>query len=724
MKDELREKRKKLILELFNDELYTPMKRKELALFMLVKDEERSEFDSILDELLNLGLIIQTGRGKLLLNEDKKENDSKAVKKKNKPLNKPGFTGIYKGTRQAFGFVKVEGMEEFYIPEGKSLNAKDGDTCLIYPLKSKFKGSHPEAEVFEIIERGKLKITGTYEGSLNSYGFVLPDDKKFYDDIYIPKEFSLGAVTGSKVLVEITSFGDEKLKPEGKVIKIIGHKNDPGVDILSIVYAFGIEPEFPEKVINQAASLAKPVSEADFEARLDLRNLKMVTIDSEEAKDLDDAVSLEMIGDIYRLGVHIADVSEYVKESSALDKEALKRGTSTYLLDRVIPMLPHSLSNGICSLNEGEDRLALSVIMDIDSKGNVLDSNIYETVINVNKRMTYRDVNLIISDNDEETSKKYEDFTEMFHKMNELHKKIRKKREKAGSIDFNLPETKIILDKEGKVINITEAERNEATMLIEDFMLTANECVATLFYWLEIPFVYRIHEKPDSEKIDKLKNFIKTFGYKLKASSEDIHSKEIQKLLESVKGKEEEDIITGITLRSMKQAKYSVKCEGHFGLALSFYCHFTSPIRRYPDLQIHRIIKDYLRGRIDNKKRHYEEILDSVSQSSSKFERRSEECEREVEKLKKVQFMEDKINEEFSGRISSVTNWGFYVILDNSVEGLVHVSSLRGDFYKFDENKMVLEGESGKRSFKLGQRVKVIIKAVDLNERTIDFVLA
>ena len=724
MSEDLRGKRKKLILELFKDDMYVPMKRKELAIFMQVTESKRSEFDSLLDEMINEGSIIITPRGKLLLNEDQKAS-SDSPKRKALNSKHPTFSGIFRATQRGFGFVEVEGLtDDFYISPENSLNACHEDTVTIEVIKQKTKENRAEARIIEITKRGKDTIVGTYQASSKGFGFVVCDDKKFTDDVFIPIEFSKGAVEGSKVIVKLTDYGNERHKPEGKVTEIIGHVNDPGVDILSIIMAMGIEPPFPEKVLNQAEKNSNPVTEADMAGREDLRNLQMVTIDSEDAKDLDDAVSLEMKGELYELGVHIADVSNYVQESSALDREALKRGTSVYLADRVVPMLPHVLSNGICSLNQKEDRLALSCIMDIDNEGKVVDYKIVESVINVNRRMSYTKVNKIIEEKDAETISEYEELAPMFMKMNELAYILRTKRKKRGSIDFDVPETKILLDEEGKPIDIKPYDRNEATKLIEEFMLVANETVASHFYWLELPFVYRIHEAPTEDKLEKLKIFIKNFGLRLK-TGEEIHPKEVQKLLTKIQGSDEEAMISRMTLRSMQQAKYSTECKGHFGLACEYYCHFTSPIRRYPDLQIHRIIKDQLRGRLTPEKiSHYSKILDEVCAKTSKLERRADEAERETNKLKKAEFMQKHLYEIFEGVISGITNWGIYVELPNTVEGLVHVSSMSGDYYRFDESRYELVGEGTGKTFKLGEKIKIMVNDVDLSERTIDFVLA
>ncbi len=537
-------------------------------------------------------------------------------------------------------------------------------------------------------------------------------------------EHSKGAVDGHKVVVEITDYGDERRKPEGKIIEIIGHINDPGTDIMSIVKGYELPTEFSPKILKQAENVGKPVSAADMVGRKDVRDWQMVTIDGEDAKDLDDAITLTKEGENYRLGVHIADVANYVQEHSALDVEALERGTSVYLVDRVIPMLPHVLSNGICSLNAGEDRLALSCIMLINQKGVVIEHEIAETVVRVDSRMSYTSVRKILKDRDEAERDKYKELIPMFELMEELASILREKRRKRGSIDFDFPETKIILDGQGRPLEIKPYERNVATRIIEDFMLIANETVAQDFFWQEIPFVYRTHDTPDPEKIRSLATFINNFGYSIKIGQEEIHPKELQKLLEKVEDTPEEPLISRLTLRSMKQAKYTVECTGHFGLAAQYYCHFTSPIRRYPDLQIHRIIKETLRGKMNEKRiAHYEKILPEAAAQSSARERRAEEAERETDKLKKTEYMSEHIGEVFEGVISSVTAWGMYVELPNTIEGLIHVNNLTDDYYQFNQEAYELTGERTGKVYKLGQKIKVVAADADKFMKTIDFVL-
>ncbi len=566
------------------------------------------------------------------------------------------------------------------------------------------------------------KIVGDYVRSGN-FGFVISDDKKLKSDIFIPQGKDLGAVTGHKVVAEITGFSTRGNSPEGIITEIIGHKNDPGVDVLALIKAFGVPTDFPSKVINQAAKVAKPVSDADMAGRVDFRDVMMVTIDGEDAKDLDDAVSVSYDGTNYKLGVYIADVANYVQENSALDKEAYKRGTSVYLVDRVIPMLPHTLSNGICSLNAKEDRLAMCCIMTVAPTGDIIDYDICEGVVNVNFRMNYSDVSAIL-EGDEELAKQYEEVTPMFYHMQTLSEILRNKRRRRGGIDFNISETKFVLDDEGNIVDIKPYFRDVASLIIEDFMLAANETVAEDFFWKESAFLYRVHGVPDADKVRDLKTLVGRFGYVLKGDSAAMHPKEFAKMLDNIKGKEEETLISKITLRTMQQAKYNSENLGHFGLAAKYYCHFTSPIRRYPDLLIHRIIKDHLRGRYDEARHeHLASLMEVIATSTSKTERRAEELEREVDKHKKVQYMHRFLGDEFEGIISSVTSFGMFVELSNGVDGLVHISTLGDDYYTYDENNYELVGDITGKRYVLGQRVNVRLASVNEDLGYIDFEL-
>ena len=703
--DQLFEQRKKMIYEFICDEFYVPMKIKELAILLQVPKEQRSELKKVMDSLEAEGKVRVSSKGKYVKNE-------------NQPL-----VGTFMAHQRGFGFVAIEGQEEdIFIGEDDINGAFHNDQVEIVITKSPV-GKRKEGKVLRILSHGTTRLVGYFERNKN-FGFVLPDNQKFVKDVFVPLERSKGAVTGHKVVVELTKYGGENKKPEGKVVEIIGHVNDPGTDIMSIVKGYDLPTEFPAKVLNQAERVAQDVSEADMAGRMDIRNWQMVTIDGEDAKDLDDAITIFKEGELYKLGVHIADVTNYVQERSALDREAYERGTSVYLVDRVIPMLPHALSNGICSLNEGVDRLALSCIMTVNDKGMVVDHKIAETVVRVDRRMTYTSVKKILEENDEEEIAKYEELVPMFKLMEELAAILREKRRKRGSIDFDFPETKMVLDKEGTPIDIKPYDRNVATKIIEDFMLLANETVAEDYFWQEIPFVYRTHDVPDEDKIKKLATFINNFGHSMHIANKEVRPKEIQKLLAKIEGTNEEMLISRLALRSMKQARYSAENTGHFGLAAQYYCHFTSPIRRYPDLQIHRIIKDNLRGRMNQDKvNHYEAILDEVAKKSSERERLAEEAERETIKLKKVEYMEKHLGEEFEGVISSITKWGVYVELPNTIEGLIHVTNMRDDHYNYVEERYEMVGEHTGKTYKLGQTVWVRVTGTDFLQRTIDFEL-
>ena len=636
--------------------------------------------------------------------------------------------GIFTSTDRGFGFVTIEGIEEDIFVKAKDVaDAMHNDKVLVelVPATGKRKNGqlHREGKIIKILEHNLKEVVGTFQRSKN-FGFVVPDNSRITDDFFVAKENINGALDGQKVRLEITEYPRKNKSPEGKVVEILGFKDDPGVDILSIVESFGIIHKFPEKVVNQAQRIPQEISEADTFGREDLRDVKMVTIDGDDTKDYDDAVSVRRIGDHYELGVHIADVANYVQESSALDKQALKRGTSIYLCDRVIPMLPRELSNGICSLNEGVDRLTLSCIMEVDKYGKVINHRIVESVICVNRRMTYNIVADILDNENSPYREEYADFVEDFELMKELALILKDIRHKRGSIDFDIPESKISLYENGRPKEIKAYDRNIATKIIEEFMLLANETVATHYFWMEVPFLYRTHDVPSPDKIEKLNILINNFGFHLKGQKEDIHPKEIQSLLEKIEGTEAENFISRITLRSMMQAKYSVEATGHFGLASKYYSHFTSPIRRYPDLYIHRIIKDDIRGRLDERKiGHYAAISEEIAKKTSEAERRAVEVERETNKLKKCQYMSERVGKEYEGIISGITSFGIFVELPNTCEGMVRISSMTDDFYHFNENTYELIGERSKKIFKLGQTVKICVNQTDEDMRTIDFLM-
>ena len=700
----LMKQRKDMLRALIKEPSYVPMKTKEIAALLNIPREQRGELQEVLDEMVAEGSLGISKKGK---------------------YGKPeifSLSGIFSGHPKGFGFVSVEGMErDVFIPEEKTGGALHGDKVQLV-IEHEAAELRAEGRILKVIEHANREVVGYFQKNKN-FGFVMPDNQRIGKDIFIPQGKDGGAVTGHKVVVRLMDFGGPEKNPEGVVKEIIGHVNDPGVDILSIVKAYNLPEEFPEEVMEEAKRAGDKVKPEEMAGRKDLRGLPTVTIDGEDAKDLDDAITLSKEGDIYHLGVHIADVTHYVKEKSFLDQEALRRGTSVYLVDRVIPMLPHRLSNGICSLNAGEDRLALSCLMEIDEKGAVVGHRIAETVIRVNRRMSYTAVQRIL-DGEEEAIEEYQELVPLFLRMAELAELLRKKRRKRGSIDFDFPESKIVWDKKGRPLEIKAYERNTATRIIEDFMLAANETVAEDYFWQELPFVYRSHENPDAERIQKLGTFIYNFGYRIRVGQEEIHPKEIQKLMEQIEGKPEEALISRITLRSLKRASYTVESLGHFGLAARYYCHFTSPIRRYPDLQIHRIIKENLRGSLTEKRiRHYEARLPEVADRSSRRERLADEAEREVEKMKKAEYMSHHIGETFEGVISGVTAAGLYVELPNTIEGMVKVSNLWDDYYSYIEERYELVGEDTGRTFKLGEHVQVKVIDSDKQLKTVDFML-
>jgi len=701
---EKRELIKTKLYDFICDDMYKPMKLKDIRFLLQVSDADKKRVEEALNELIAEGKIELTSKGKY------------------KKIDNNLLVGSFIGNKKGFGFVRVEGeKDDYFIPAKYCFDAFHGDRVLIKPVKSAMSGRRSEAQIMKVLERGMSTVVGTFEKQ-DHFGFVIADNQKVSDDIFVSKSDSMGAMTGHKVVCKITSYGESGKSPEGKIVEILGHVNDPATDIMSVVRAYDIPMEYPEKVMESLDDIPDEVDPADIEGRHDFRELLTVTIDGEDAKDLDDAITLSYKDGVYTLGVHIADVTNYVKEKSPLDKEALKRGTSCYLVDSVIPMIPHKLSNGICSLNAGVDRLTLSCVMDIDKKGKLLNHYICEGVINVNERMTYTDVAKILDRTEDAPMERYDYLVAMFDLMKELSEIIRENRHKRGSIDFDVPETKIIVDENHKPIEIKPYDRNPATKIIEDFMLMANETVAEDFFWQELPFEYRVHEKPDPEKISVLNGFINNFGLFFKASLEDIHPKELQKILKQIEGEPYEALITKMMLRSMKQARYSTECSGHFGLSCKYYCHFTSPIRRYPDLQIHRIIKEQLKGELNDKRiKHYNRILPTVANDNSAKERRAEEAEREVIKLKEIEYMSEHIGEEFDGVVSGVTSSYIFVELENTVEGAVSVAYMYDDCYYFSEETCSMIGENTKKRYQLGDKVRIKVLKCDKIKKTIDF---
>ncbi|SFG29379.1 ribonuclease R [Oribacterium sp. WCC10] len=716
MEDYQKDKLARLIVDLVKDKIYQPMKAKEMANLIGIPKAERAALQEVLDRLVSEGKIGISQKGKYGRTEN--------------------FThvGTFTANQRGFGFVSLEGHEDeddIFIPADYIGQALDGDKVRIIITKNADSDHRSEGHITQILEHANKEIVGIYRKN-KSVGFVEPDNQRILKDIFIPQGRDMRAVNGHKVVVKILNYGDEKHKPEGVIKEILGHINDPGVDILSIVRAYGLPETFPKDIMKAAESVPDTVPENEVALRKDhdFRDLTTVTIDGEDAKDLDDAISLQYDekNEMYKLYVHIADVTQYVTEHSLIDQEALNRGTSVYLTDRVIPMLPRVLCNGICSLNEGEDRLTLTCIMDIDKNGKIVDHEICESVIHSNKRMTYNGVHSILTGEElknGEDIESYLPYKDLLLRMYELSKLLRKRRHERGGIDFDFPETRILLDEKGKVTEILPYIRNEAHMLIEDFMLAANETVAEDFFWQQVPFVYRVHEKPDPEKFMALGMAVSNFGHFIRMRDEEsIRPKEVQKLLESIEGSPEEPIIKTMTLRSLKQARYSTECSGHFGLAAKYYCHFTSPIRRYPDLQIHRIIKEDLRGELKNKRlEHYKKLLPVVADRSSTLERRADEAERETDKLKECEWMQHHLNEEFDGVVSGLTNYGIYVELPNTVEGMVSLRFIDSDYFVFHEDKYELVGERTGKVYRLGDRVRVRAIGADKLTRTIDFQL-
>jgi ribonuclease R len=696
------------LLRHMKEETYKPLTVQELEQSFGIKDSaDFKDFVKALVLMEEKGLIVRTRSNRYGLPE--KMN-----------LIRGKLTGHAKGF--AFVIPDEPGMDDIFIPPNETNQAMHGDTVLAR-INSESSGQRREGTIVRILERGIQRIVGTYTES-KSFGFVIPDDKKFASDIFIPKGASLGAVEGHKVVVKLTSYPEGRKSAEGEVIEILGHKNDPGVDILSIIHKHGLPGPFPEEAIQHANETPDEIDPSELENRRDLRNEVIVTIDGADAKDLDDAVTVEKLANgNYKLGVHIADVSYYVTEDSPIDREAADRGTSVYLVDRVIPMIPHRLSNGICSLNPKVDRLTLSCEMEITSIGEVVSHEIFQSVIKTTERMTYSDVNKILVDKDEEVMKRYESLVPMFEMMGELASILREKRMNRGAIDFDFKEAKVLVEEDGKPVDVVLRERSVAERLIEEFMLAANETIAEHFHWLDVPFIYRIHEDPKEDKLQRFFEFITNFGYLVRGTANAVHPRALQEIIEAVQGKPEEMVVSTVMLRSMQQAKYDPQSLGHFGLSTEFYTHFTSPIRRYPDLIVHRLIRTYLvEGKLDEATRaKWNALLQEIAMHSSKMERRAVDAERETDELKKAEYMEDKIGEEYDGIISSVTNFGMFVELPNTIEGLVHVSYMTDDYYRFDERHYAMIGERTGNVFRIGDEITIRVINVNKEERSIDF---
>lgn len=696
------------IVLFMEEKLYKPMTREELAKSFEIDDKDMKDFFKILDSMEKEGAIIKT------------RNELYGLPEKMNLV-----VGVLEGNERGYGFVIPDDKEkaDIYISAEDMNGALHGDKVIARILKKGENGKREEGEILRVLSRANETIVGTFEHNKN-FGFVLPDDSKISMDVFVSKADMNGAKTNQKVVVEITRWPEKRRNPEGKIVEVLGYIDEKGTDILSVIKQFKLPEQFPNKVLDQADRLEDSVSNEEMGKRVDLRDMTIFTIDGADAKDFDDAVSIEKLGNgNFKLGVHIADVSYYVNENSIIDKEALKRGTSVYLLDRVIPMLPEKLSNGICSLNPNVPRLTLSVFMEIDRNGKVVNHEIVESVIESKERLVYDDISDLLEKDDEKLKERYSHIYDDLKLMEELCHILNEKRERRGSLDFDFPEARIILDDKGIPVEIREEERRIANRMIEEFMLVCNETVAEDMYWSQVPFIYRIHEDPDVEKINEFNKFIHNFGYNLKGSQE-VHPKELQSLMDKMKGKKEESLINTLMLRSLKKARYSSEVAGHFGLAAKYYCHFTSPIRRYPDLQIHRIIKSYIKGKLaPDKMDVLENRLAYVADISSTNERIAEEAERAVEDLKKAEYMKERVGNVYEGMVSSLTHFGMFVQLDNTIEGLVHFSNMIDDYYFYDEEKYYIIGELSKKQYRIGDMVNIKVIGADVLKGTIDFML-
>ncbi len=737
------EENKQIILKFMSDEKYVPMKAKDLAFILGVPKEKHTEFHQILKELEDEYKIEVTKKGKYMIVDDNVYR-----------------TGVIRLNQKGFGFVKLNKLidsetseEEIFISNSNTFNALNGDEVVVKIIASNDKESqHKEGKVIKILRHEKNTIVGTFQSNRN-FGFVVPDDKKFGTDIFISKKDFGKAKNNQKVIVKITKYAQKGRKAEGKVIEILGYKDEAGIDMISLVKEYDLPYEFPEPVLKEAKSLEISITQKELKNRIDLREKELFTIDGEDAKDLDDAVCVEKNEEgNYILGVHIADVSHYVKENSMLDKEAILRGTSVYMMDRVIPMLPKELSNGICSLNEGEDRFALSVIMEINNKGQVISSDICKSIIKVTKRMSYtnvykilqyinsteklkneceKNIKEIFNDDEMQFTKQdldkineYKKYFNHFKLMAELALILKGKREKDGSLDLDVPESKIILDENGIAIDVKKYEITFANEIIEQFMLIANETVAEKFYWLEAPFIYRVHPEPDMDKIKELNSFIWNLGYRIKANKDNIHPKAFAEVLEQVKGKPEERIVSNLILRTLKIAQYESENRGHFGIASKYYCHFTSPIRRYPDLFIHRIISKYIEKNYNlsqDELEKYSEEATKYAKTSSEREKIAQKVERDSVDIKKAEYMQSKLGEEYDGIISNITSFGIFVELENTVEGLIRFENLGNEYYIYDEERKMLIGENTKTMFKIGDIIRIRVIEANKEMRRISF---
>lgn len=696
-----------IILEFMKDEDYTPMKAKEIAIILGVPKKEYSKFTEAIKKL--------------------EENYKIAKNKKNRYriIEEKYIEGIYRKNQKGFGFVKVEGREgEIYISKDNSLRALNGDRVIVEILEEENKLKNAEGKIKKIIKHEKDTVVGTFQNRQN-FGFVVPDDKALGTDIFISKSNFGKAREGHKVLVKITKYPEKGKNAEGKIIEVLGSPNQAGVDMLSLIKEYNLPSTFPKPVVEEAKKYGNKIDTQDIKNRIDCRQHTIFTIDGEDAKDLDDAVRvIKLDNGNYRLDVHIADVSYYVREGSLLDKEAQIRGTSIYMLSRVIPMLPRELSNGICSLNQGEDRFTLSCSMEITPQGKTISVEVYKGIINVAERMNYHDVQKILDKSDEQILMKYEKYVKDFELMAELANILKTRRLEQGYLNLDIPESKIELDKEGRAIGVGKYETSFSNEIIEQFMLSANEAIAEKFYWLEAPFIYRVHEDPDLDKVKDLNKFLFDFGLKIKIVNEKIYPTEVSKILEEIKGKEEERVISTLILRTLKLARYEAQNKGHFGIASKYYCHFTSPIRRYPDLFIHRVISKYLEDNyvVDEEwVTDFREKAEQRASSSSEREKVATKVERDSEDLKKAEYMQNKIGEEYEGIVSSVTQFGIFVELENTVEGLIRFENLGDEYFIYDEERKRLIGERTNITYKIGDKVKIRVISANKILRQIDF---
>ena len=703
------DEKENLILKFMSREDYVPMKAKEIAGIFMVPKNKYNNFKSILDKLEKEYKIQKNRKNKYSIIDENKY-----------------IEGTYRGNEKGYGFVipENEEMEDIFIPRGNNNNALNEDIVVAEIIKESEDGKRKEGKIVSIVKHEKDKVVGLFVKSKN-FGFVIPDDKKFGGDIFISKSNFAKAKNNQKVVVKLTKYPEKNKKAEGKIIEIIGGIDEAGVDMLSLVKEYDLPYEFPQGVIEEAKSKGNKVDKKDIPNRIDLRDKTIFTIDGEDAKDLDDAVRVYKNDDgNYMLDVHIADVSYYVTENSLLDKEAIIRGTSIYMLDRVIPMLPKELSNGICSLNAGEDRFTLSCTMEIDKEGNIISSDVYKAVIKVTERMNYKDVQKIIDGSDEKVLERYKNYIQDFKLMEELAKILKNKRLERGYLNLDLPESKVVLDNNGHAVDIKKYELYFSNEIIEQFMLSANETIAERFYWLEAPFIYRVHEEPDIDKVKELNKFLYNFGYKINKSGDKVYPKEFAKVLDSVKGKTEERVVSNLVLRTLKVARYESENDGHFGIASKYYCHFTSPIRRYPDLFIHRIISKYLENNYElseKQKEKYEKQAEQYAKTSSDREKIATKVERDSIDIKMAEYMQDRIGEEYEGMVSSVTSFGIFVELDNTVEGLIRFENLGDEYFEYDEEHKQLIGEKTGITYKIGDRVKIKVINANKETRQIDF---